>query len=149
MSNLIIETPQLQNLRQRYGFAMLTLIFWVIWLYMWLPLISLVAWVFGMELFYYHMIELGGYVGFLQLLGWYAVIILLIATVFGAWMLVNIFRFRGKEKRGHIEHVNDEQVAAYFGVDAEYLSGFTNTRSIIVHQTTDGRITCIESKDFV
>jgi biofilm PGA synthesis protein PgaD len=149
MSELIIETPHLQNLRQRYGFATLTLLFWVLWLYMWLPLISLVAWFFGMKVFYFHMIELGGYVGLMELLGWYTLTVLLIAIVFGAWMLVNLFRFRGKERRRPIQHVKDQQVADYFGVDSEYLSRFSSARSVIVHQTKDGQITSIERKEFV
>ena len=147
MSDLIIDTPHLQSLRQRYGFATLTFIFWIIWLYLWLPLISLFAWVFGMKIFYYHMIELGGYVGLLQLLGWYAVTIAGIALVFGIWMLINIFRFRGKEKRRPIQHVNDQQVASYFGVDSDYLAPYKSARSVVVHQSPEGQITAIESSE--
>ena len=146
MNTLIIETPHLQNLRQRYGFAALTLIFWGLWFYMWLPLISMIAWVFGVKMFYLHMIELGGYVGFLELLGWYTLIVFLIAIIFGGWMLINLFRFRGRERRKPIVQVNDKQVAEYFGVDSEYLSSFTGQRSVTVHQTQDGSISAIVAR---
>ncbi|MGD8514400.1 MAG: poly-beta-1,6-N-acetyl-D-glucosamine biosynthesis protein PgaD [Granulosicoccaceae bacterium] len=145
MSELIIETPHLQNLRQRYGFATLTLVFWMLWLYLWLPMISLVAWLFGINVFYYHMIELGGYLGFLKLLGWYTVTVLAIAVVYGSWMLVNIFRFRGKDKRRPVEHVTDAQVAEFFRLEPAFMSRFEASRSVIVYQAADGQIIDVAS----
>ena len=142
-SELIIETPHLQNLQQRYGFATLTLLFWALWLYLWLPLMSLLAWFLGINIFYTHMLELGGYAGFLELLGWYAITVLLIGIIFGVWMMVNIFRFRGKEKRHPVADVEDYEVADYFGVDSEFLSDFADKRSLVVHLSAEGEITSI------
>jgi biofilm PGA synthesis protein PgaD len=146
VNELIIDVPNLQNMQQRYGFATLTLFFWGLMIYMWLPFISLIAWLFGIEMFYVHMIELGGYVGFLELLGWYGLTISIIAIVFGGWMLVNRFRFQGKEKRKPTVHVTSQQVADFLDADADYISKFSKERSVIVNLTGHGKITSIEIK---
>ena len=48
MINLIIDKPALQALPDRLVWAAVTAVFWLIWFYLWLPWITLVAWfVFG------------------------------------------------------------------------------------------------------
>ena len=98
-SHLIIETPGLQNLKQRFGHSMFTLAFWLFWFYLWQPVISIVAWAFGVRFFHENMIGLGGLQGFLSLLGGYALVVGSIALIFFGWAAYNNFRFRHRSRR--------------------------------------------------
>lgn len=44
--HLIIDRPDLQSWRQRAVFGSLTVMFWMLWLLLWLPLITLLGWLF-------------------------------------------------------------------------------------------------------
>ena len=95
-TDLIIDDPGLQKLRHRYAYSAVTLTFWVIWIYLWLPLISFLSWVVGLNLFYKEMIVQNGYQLFFGLVGWYVLVVLIIGSILLGWAGYNLFRFRGK-----------------------------------------------------
>jgi TM2 domain-containing membrane protein YozV len=45
----IIERADLQTLRHRTVSGVLTVLFWAIWFYLWLPFLALLAWAAGLE----------------------------------------------------------------------------------------------------
>ena len=54
---LIIERPDLQTMTQRYGYLSFTFFAWFAWLYLVVPLFSLLAWVAGLNLIYQAMVQ--------------------------------------------------------------------------------------------
>lgn len=119
---LIIERPDLQSLWQKYSYGFFTALAWTVWLYLWLPLISLIGWLFGVRVFYEHMILPGGYRGLLQLLTLYAMAVLFLAAVLIIWAVSNQLRFRGKERRESIPPATNEEVALFFEISADVLA---------------------------
>ncbi|MDX1762724.1 MAG: poly-beta-1,6-N-acetyl-D-glucosamine biosynthesis protein PgaD [bacterium] len=136
---LIIERPDLQTLWQKYSYGFFTALAWTIWLYLWLPLVSLIAWLFGVQVFYEHMILLGGYRGFLQLLTLYGSAVLFIAVVLIVWALSNQIRFRGKERRAPIPPATQEETARFFkiSVDAVARAQAADRMVIAFDETSD------------
>ncbi|MDP3334575.1 MAG: poly-beta-1,6-N-acetyl-D-glucosamine biosynthesis protein PgaD, partial [Methylococcaceae bacterium] len=63
MKDLIINTPSLQSIKQKYVSALFTFVFWVVWIFLWTPLVTLIGWILGVDLVIFQMIELGGYQG--------------------------------------------------------------------------------------
>ena len=137
---LIISRPDLQTLRQKYAFAFLTFLFWLIWFYLWLPLISLLAWLFGVEIIYEHMIVLEGFYGLVDLLGWYLSVILLIGLTLLCWSRYNLTRFRGRSKRTHVDTVSGHQLADFFNVDRQSVDASRHARTIYVSHDANGQI---------
>lgn len=105
--DLIIDTPGLQELKRRYGYGLATLVMWILWLYLWLPLVSLLAWAAGVRLFYEHMIRLGGYQGLLAQLHWYALTIIGISVLWVYWVEFNRRRFQGRDRRNSMAPVSN------------------------------------------
>lgn len=141
---LIIESPDLQTLRQRYAFAALTLVFWVIWFYLWIPVISLLAWLLGLEFFYQHMVVLEGLRGLLDTGVWYALVVVAIGLAFVSWSYFNLLRFRGKDKRRRPPEVPDEEMARFFGIDQADLQHARRARRLVVRYGEDGSIAGID-----
>lgn len=113
---LIINEPESLRLPHKITSFGLTLLFWGLLLYLWQPLISMLAWSLNVKLFYNHMIVLGGYHNFIGLLIDYLIIIIIIGCVLILWARINQWRFRGNERRTRPPDAYTEELAEYFEV---------------------------------
>jgi poly-beta-1,6-N-acetyl-D-glucosamine biosynthesis protein PgaD len=117
MRPLIIERPELQSMAQRYGYVSVTVVCWFLWLYLFVPLLSLGGWVLGGSLVYEQLIldldnplmtaRLTRYLGF----------ILLFSTAYLGWALYNFLRWRGVERRKEVQSVSAEELSKRFELD--------------------------------
>lgn len=145
MTPLIIERPELQTAVQKYGWGSLTLLFWVVYVYLWVPLLSVIAWGLGFHFFYEHMIVLEGYRGLLRVLGVYAVVIAALSVVFLGWARINYLRFRGVERRRMPALASAADLAGFFGVEAGDIPAWQQARRLTVHFDADGHIAAVEA----
>jgi poly-beta-1,6-N-acetyl-D-glucosamine biosynthesis protein PgaD len=72
-----------------------TAIFWGLWLYVVMPLVSLLLWLAGIDVFVEQMITLGGYQAFLEKLLTYGLVVLMIMLVVFVWVTWNVRRYGG------------------------------------------------------
>ncbi len=144
--SLIIERTELQSARQKYGWGTITLLFWGIYVYLWLPLISLVLWSMGGTFLYEHMVVLGGYKGLVQLLGYYSLIIILMGIVFLSWAQINYWRFRDVERRRAQPPVSRVQQAEKYGIDAGALADWQYQTQLTIHLDENGVIQMIDAE---
>lgn len=145
--DLIIERPDLQTWRQRFGYGALTLLFWLLYAYLWLPLLSLLAWLAGLRFFYYEMFVLGGYEGIVRLLGLYASIIVVISAIYIGWALINYWRFKGVERRKAKPPVSAGEMAGYFGLDEADILAWQGARVAIVNHDAQGRVVGVVARN--
>src|SRR5271168_4628907 len=101
MKELIIDRPDLQTARQRVLFGSMTVFFWAIWIYLWLPILALIGWSLGLTIAYEQMVVLNGYAGLLHLLKFYLAVILCLGATLLFWAYYNFVRFRGVNRRTH------------------------------------------------
>lgn len=137
---LIIEKPELQSTKQKFFFSLITLVFWVVWFYIWLPVVSLIAWLLGIDFFYEHMIILKGFEGLLSVIGWYATVIALSALTLVAWSAYNLFRFRNKNRRTSFAAVTAEELATDFELDAEAIRLCHEEKRVVISLGQDGQL---------
>lgn len=130
MQEFIIDKPEVLKTHHKVTYFSVTFVFWLIIFYLWQPFISLVAWYFGFQFFYEHMIELGGYQEFGNILLLYTQIIGGLGMVFVLWAKVNEWRFRGKNRRKEGAVVSHQEVADYFKLDAAKLSVLARTKTV-------------------
>lgn len=142
---LIIEAPDLQTMRQRYSSSFITLFFWVIWIYLALPLNSLIAWMIGGRIFYKNMVLLDGWTGLLEKLPVYAVVVLVIAVVFFGWAFYNKARFFNKQRRRTVTQVTDHTLSAFFTISEDDVKTCRNSERLVIHFDDSGRIVSLEN----
>jgi biofilm PGA synthesis protein PgaD len=145
MNPLIINRPELQSTGQRVLYPIITFAFWMLWLYIWLPLLSLIAWAFGVQLFYDEMILENGFEAFSRLAGGYALVILILAATLLGWAQYNWRRFRNRERRKMTEVLSPRVMAEHFKVDARELYVWHNTDRMVVHFNSQGDIERVET----
>ncbi|MFQ5982359.1 MAG: poly-beta-1,6-N-acetyl-D-glucosamine biosynthesis protein PgaD, partial [Woeseiaceae bacterium] len=97
--------------------TVLTLLMWGVYVYLWVPLITLGAWLVGFERFYEIMITYGGFEVVLELLDWYSLIILSIAACVVSWSAINYRRFHNSERRYAAPVTNTEEISEFFGIE--------------------------------
>lgn len=145
---LIIERPDLQSPPQRVVSAGLTVFFWALWAYLWLPVFALLGWAFGVSRFYDEMFARSGGQAVLELIGWYGLVIAVLAGSLVGWALYNIARFRGGDRRTAAATVAVAQVAERAGVDADTLLDWQRARVLHVRHDDAGRIEAVEAFPF-
>jgi biofilm PGA synthesis protein PgaD len=142
---LIIESPDLQTLRQRYTYAALTLFFWIFWFYLWIPVISLIAWLLGIETFYDQMVVQAGLEAFSELLDLYITVIMALGVTLIGWALYNQIRFRGKERRTLQPNVSKNEVAQFFELDPILTTRLQQAKYIELGHNEQGQLVTIKS----
>jgi biofilm PGA synthesis protein PgaD len=139
-STLIIDRPDLVAPGQKFTAWGITLLFWGALLYLWQPLLSMLAWGLNIRLFYNHMILLGGYRTFLDLLAMYLAIIAVLGGGLVLWARINQWRFRGKERRTGIGATNVESLSKNFGLGIEDIHRIAQHKIIAVTFINDDKI---------
>jgi biofilm PGA synthesis protein PgaD len=142
--DICIQAPELLTARARARDALVTAAMWGVYLYLWVPLISLFAWVLGFELAYDVMMRAGGARDLGAILVVYAVIIGVIFVVVTAWSLVNRVRYRGQNRRQLGKSISDAAIAGFFGVDATKLPTLREARRVRLDFDSAGKPVTIE-----
>jgi biofilm PGA synthesis protein PgaD len=140
MSELVIHRPDLQTLRQRYGYGMATLVVWAVYIYLWMPLVTLGAW--GLEFGFIHrqLTTLQNIDGLYRLLIGYGVVVLAIGVVLISWARFNLEKFRGLDRRRAPLPVTTREVANAFHISPSVLSFWYLTKSITMHHSANGQV---------
>jgi biofilm PGA synthesis protein PgaD len=140
MRDFIIDKPQWQTARQRAVFGTVTVLFWALWIYLWLPVLAIIGWLLGIKIAYREMVIKHGYVQLVQDLGLYALVILCLGGSLLLWAYYNYFRFRGVERRQERPRVTLEETGLRFQVEAGELRRWTLAPRLVMHHGADGRV---------
>ena len=140
----LIERPDLQSPRQRTLYGALTLAFWLFWIYLWVPVLALFAWLLGLQQAYEYMIVLGGYQEVIRVLWLYGGVILLLGGGLLIWALYNILRFGGVEKRTAALPITTQEAGRHFGQDPEAVTRWQGGQRLYVSHDPEGRIAGVE-----
>ena len=136
---LIIERPERQKPLQRATFALITMVAWTLWVSLWLPLLTLIAWMLGLQDIY---IKLGlnhpfRAAGDLDLVFRVAFVC---ALSLGSWAFYNRMRFAGKQKRRANRIVDLTEMAPVLEASVNTARQLRSSRRAVVHFTDSGQM---------
>jgi biofilm PGA synthesis protein PgaD len=140
----LIERPDLQSTQQRTVYGALTFAFWAFWLYLWVPVLALLAWSLGVEQAYKYMVVLGGYHTLAKVLGMYALVVLLLGGGLVLWAIYNIVRFRGVERRTASPPVTPAEIGRDFAQDPQQVASWQGAKRLGVSHDAAGGIERVE-----
>jgi biofilm PGA synthesis protein PgaD len=117
--------------------SLLTMLFWGVWLYLVLPLVSLLLWALGVR-FFMQQIARGAYEGLLASLVAYSSVLLVMVGLLALWIAWNVVRYGGGSDRRAVKRaeVTDEEVREAFRLDDSLLSELRAER--LVRADLDG-----------
>jgi biofilm PGA synthesis protein PgaD len=148
MNALVIDRPELQPIVQRAFFSTLTVFFWTSYVYLLLPLVTLLAWYLGFNAVYEEMVMRRGWEALVRLIGFYGAIVLAMAAVQIGWALINWMRFAGKRDRRRERECKVDMTFAepMFLTDAVDFPAWQNAKRLVVHHhATRPQITAVDA----
>lgn len=141
MKPLIIERPERQSATQRWGFGLLTLVFWGLFAYFIRPLVTIAAWALGYWRFQDVMIESQGINHLGRLLLIYTIIVVCMTLVLIGWSMYNLLRYGHNEKRNAPPPpATPEMLAEYFRVEPDDVHTWQKARRLVLNFDSSGQI---------
>lgn len=141
--HLFVEHPLIVHSR-RLAELVVTVLFWGLWAYFVMPLVSLLLWFAGIYLFVDRMISMGGYRAFADQLVHYAAAVFIMWLLLTAWVVWNQARYGRNERRTvRPPHVSDAKMAKAMGLDPETVMSLRSKKAVALHFESEVR-PCIE-----
>lgn len=137
---VLIQRPRKQSRMQRALFGTLAIVAWAFWAYLWLPLLTLAAWMFGVHSVWLQF-YVGHRVGGSGDLDTVFLVALLSALSFTAWSAYNLYRFAGKQRRRGNTPFGTRDTAARIGASVEDAMRLQTHRRGVIDVADDGHIT--------
>ncbi len=138
MKNVIIEHPEWQTPKQKVGMGLVAFGFWLLWFYLWVPLVTLAVWVAGVYAIGDHSSAL--FRRLVSLLGAFPTtpVLLLVGSLIG-WAAYNIVRFRGLNRRGLSPGLTLEHQARHFDFAPDDLRRWHQSQLLVVENRAKGQ----------
>jgi biofilm PGA synthesis protein PgaD len=128
-----IQRQRKQPSLQRAAEFTVTTLFWLAWLYLIMPLVSLLLWMLGVELFVEVMITRGGYQALLEELVHYSLVILGLLAATLIWVNWNLRHYGQHNKRTlQPQPVSIEELAAYSRLSRTEITGMQTDRQLLI-----------------
>lgn len=116
-----IDRPDLQRNAQRGVFGAISLLFWLVWIYLLIPLLSVFAWLFGYYRFDQYILN-DLQPDLINQLWFLAVLVLIMNVVLLLWASYNWWRFSGNDRRQHVQRVSKAQISHFYELSEEAYS---------------------------
>ena len=141
MRHIIIDRPSLQTARQRIIYGSVTLVFWALWIYLWLPIVALFGWGLGFHLAYEEMVVKHGFDALKGMLSTYGAVVAYLGGSQLVWAYYNFLRFHGIDRRLRRIPITSTDQCRYYDIEPAVLCAWAAARRLVVHHDTAGRIT--------
>jgi poly-beta-1,6-N-acetyl-D-glucosamine biosynthesis protein PgaD len=137
----IIDQPKLKSPWRYFIEGSITMGFWVIGVYWLAPVITVLLWFVGIQLFYQKIFPQGGVWEFIELFKRAGLLFLLLTAVLLSWTYYNYLWFlkRGERRNKKVTICHDEDFADFFGIDVEQLKKAKKSSQVMV-ELKDKRI---------
>jgi biofilm PGA synthesis protein PgaD len=125
-----------------------TTLMWGLWIYLFLPLLNVVLWLLGFHLFYVKVIERGGYIQLLTLLGKMGWAVLLVFGTLRLWGYYNYIRFGKKNRRKSVSPTTADQLSGFFHLPRDQVLEMQSKKEVVWPVEVDrNRGIIVSSKD--
>jgi biofilm PGA synthesis protein PgaD len=135
---LIISAPERQSLAQRGLYASLTAFAWLAWISLWLPLITLLAWCFGLDQAYAQVVLASTEDGAQALASLMRAAVVCALLLF-VWSVYNQRRYGGRERRSRVVETCPQAIADFFDAPPIVSQRLRTARRTILHVDPNGR----------
>lgn len=134
----LIYLPQQQDRTTRTLYGVATLLAWVFYVYLWMPLTTLALWYFGVRFAYLEVYMLSEPLQPPAMLRELPLIALGVAIVLISWAEYNRLRFQGKERRFPHEDTEHADIAESLHASAALGSALLDSKTAVLEMDPQG-----------
>lgn len=140
MKDTIINAEHRLGPAKRFAARSLTALLWLLWAYLCLPVLSVLAWLAGVKLFYEEMLVREGVDKLFSLMLVYAIVIGVTSGLLILWARLNYRRFHNREKRHRAADATPDELAADYRLAAAELVAAQQMQTVTVHHSDRGHV---------
>lgn len=144
---LIFERPDSQPKAARSAMMLLTGFGWTVWLYLWRPGLTLLVWIFGVDVAHHQWIGLAGWQGLADFALHTMPYGVALCALLLLWASVNYVRFRGVDRRKERPQATIEADAAWTGVEPAVLAKGRLSKSLVCQHDNEGHLIGVIGRD--
>jgi biofilm PGA synthesis protein PgaD len=137
---LILNMPDKVSVPTKIGSGIFTVVFWALFIYLWVPLITLVAWAIGIYHAYSEVKYAQELLNLRHLVFIYSMVVLLLCGSLLLWALKEYLRFRDSTRRRIPIPVESTELADYAKLDEEHIVTWQGIRRMIAHHDEHGNL---------
>ena len=137
MKPLIINKPSLAPLPDRIGWAFFKALFWILWIGLWMPLITLLLWLLGAH--FYNEYFLDGLPMHRHFFLLSAGVVVALGASLLLWAKAEFLRFHLLHRRNRSVPVACSELAEFAQISDQQLAQLSTARRMIVHHTGQGK----------
>jgi len=115
----IINKPDLKSRGRKISEMSITTIIWLLWLWLFMPVINVFFWVVGVQTFYHTLIIDTGYIDFFELVRGVGLTVAIVFIIMRTWGYYNYWRFGKRNKRKSLPEVTPARLSSIFGMTPE------------------------------
>ena len=115
----IIDNPSLRSVLRNFGELTFTTVMWVLWVYLFFPIINIILWALGITSFYKKVIVQSEYLEFMDLLQNCGLTVFGIFLLLCFWSVYNYRRFGKRNRRFNSTMAAPEEMAEFFDVSVD------------------------------
>ncbi len=145
LGDVIINARNVVSRRIRNRDRLLTTLMWMLYAYLWLPLVSLGAWHLGVQFAYDLVLRAGGPESLVSLLLSFLLILLITALVVIIWSWIQRARFAEHERRISSPPLQPADERTYWELSDAAFAQIRNGKRIVVSLDETGRMTGLDS----
>jgi poly-beta-1,6-N-acetyl-D-glucosamine biosynthesis protein PgaD len=127
----ILDFPDLKGALRNMGEWSFTTFMWILWGYLFLPLLNILLWLIGVGHFYATIIVEAHYhdvMAMARQTGWLVIVVFLLLR---GWGLYNYYRFGKSERRISVSPASTRQLAEFFGVAEDTVLQLRDQKEVI------------------
>ncbi|HXV76871.1 MAG TPA: poly-beta-1,6-N-acetyl-D-glucosamine biosynthesis protein PgaD [Candidatus Polarisedimenticolaceae bacterium] len=133
-----------QKIRRRDG--VLTIVLWVVYAYLWLPLVSLFAWYLGFSFAYRLVEQAGGPSRLVRLLAWFALFAVVAAAGVVTWSRLELRRFGVRERRRSSPVLTPQQEIDHWQIEQGRFDQIRNSQRLLIDLDARGRFLSVADR---
>lgn len=137
---LILNMPDLVARHTKIGSSIFTILFWAIFVYLWMPVITVIAWMAGLYHSYGEMTYMNEIDDLKHLALVYAMIVVALGGSLLLWALHEYLRFRKVNRRREPIAVNNHEMAAFINIHEDEITAGQNARRLVVQHSANGKV---------
>ena len=140
MKTLIFEKPSLAPLPGRIGWAFVTALFWLVWIYLWMPLITFFLWMLGWHFYerYFPHNYPSEQSHLKHLFSIYACVVIVMGGSLLIWARVEFLRFHDIHRRTRSLPVAQDELAWFAQIPINKIAELSALQQMVAHHDEKG-----------
>ncbi|MCP3676033.1 MAG: poly-beta-1,6-N-acetyl-D-glucosamine biosynthesis protein PgaD [Deltaproteobacteria bacterium] len=136
----IIDKPDLKSKGRKLSEMSITTFIWLLWLWLFLPVINTLLWMVGAQTFYHTLIVDTGYIDFFTLARRMGLTVIVVFIIMRVWGYYNYWRFGRRNKRKNLPDATPAKISEIFRLSPDEIVTLQASKEVTFSFNKEGPV---------